>query len=303
MRSHVRFAFFNSSGLRSGWKCLIFLILAVFLLDGIDFLLHYLAPHLPTRDHPLNVIVQELLQAAGVVLLTFLMARSGRRSLAHYGLPAREVLGRNFWIGTVWGFTTVSILISLLFALGVYSGGRIAIGGWSALKYAGLWMIAFLLVGVFEEVAFRGVLLFSLKGGVGFWAAAVIDSAVFALAHRGNPGETWIGLVGVFFVAMFLCLTIYKTGSLWFAIGFHMTFDWGESFLYSVPDSGTQAVGHLLNSSLHGSPWLTGGTAGPEGSIILLMLEIVMFLMFWLVYSSGETRSSRLASDVVPTSD
>jgi hypothetical protein len=61
--------------------------------------------------------------------------------------------------------------------------------------------------------------------------------------------------------------TLTRTGSLWFAIGMHSAWDWGESFLYSVPDSGLVVRGHLLNSSFDGPAWLTGGAVGPEASI------------------------------------
>jgi len=58
-------------------------------------------------------------------------------------------------------------------------------------------------------------------------------------------------------IGFFLCLTLRRTGDLWWAVGFHMAWDWGESYLYSVPDSGSILPGHLLNSSLHGPEWLT----------------------------------------------
>src|SRR5262249_24387501 len=77
------------------------------------------------------------------------------------------------------------------------------------------------------------------------------------------------------------CLTLYRTGNLWFAVGFHAAFDWGESYLYSVPDSGTTVTGHLLNSSFHGSRWITGGTVGPEGSLFVF----VMIALTWVAFA------------------
>jgi hypothetical protein len=63
-----------------------------------------------------------------------------------------------------------------------------------------------------------------------------------------------------------------------------MSWDWGESFLYSVPDSGGVAPGHLLHSSLQGPRWLTGGSVGPEGSVFLFVLLAVMWVAFDRVY-------------------
>src|SRR6266404_2425088 len=39
---------------------------------------------------------------------------------------------------------------------------------------------------------------------------------------------------------------------------------YGETFIYSVPNSGFPSYGHLLNSTLHRPQWLTGGSVGPE---------------------------------------
>src|SRR5450756_2021428 len=75
-----------------------------------------------------------------------------------------------------------------------------------------------------------------------------------------------VGALSVFAMGMFFCLILRRTGNLWFAVGLHASFDWGETFLFSAPDSGIVAPGHLLNSSFHGPVWLTGGTVGPEGS-------------------------------------
>ena len=83
------------------------------------------------------------------------------------------------------------------------------------------------------------------------------------------------GLIGFFF-----CLTLRRTGNLWFAVGFHASWDWGETYLYSVPNSGTAAPGHLLTSSFHGSPWLSGGSVGPEGSVFVFVIIAGLWVVF-----------------------
>src|SRR5581483_661698 len=116
--------------------------------------------------------------------------------------------------------------------------------------------------GLFEEFLFRGYTQFTLAEGIGFWPAAVLLSAAFGAIHLRNQGEAWIGALGAAFIGLFFCLTLRRTRSLWFAAGMHASWDWGETFLYSVPDSGFLPPGHLLNSSFHGPQWLTGGSVG-----------------------------------------
>ena len=88
----------------------------------------------------------------------------------------------------------------------------------------------------------------------------------------------------LFVIGMFFCLTLWRTGNLWFAVGLHAAFDWGETYLYSVPDSGLVAPGHLLNSSFHGPTWLTGGSVGPEGSAIAFLVVGLAAVLFVIVY-------------------
>ena len=63
-----------------------------------------------------------------------------------------------------------------------------------------------------------------------------------------------------------------------------MSWDWGESYLYSVPDSGGMMPGHLLNSSFHGPAWLTGGSVGPEGSALVFVVIVTLWVLFDRMY-------------------
>ncbi len=45
-----------------------------------------------------------------------------------------------------------------------------------------------------------------------------------------------------------------------------------------------KATGHLLNSSFHGARWLTGGTIGPEGSVLDFVVFLIAFVVFARLY-------------------
>jgi membrane protease YdiL (CAAX protease family) len=100
------------------------------------------------------------------------------------------------------------------------------------------------------------------------------------LIHLKNDGEQWRGLLAAAFIGLFFCLTLRRTGNLWFAVGFHAAWDWGETFFYSVPDSGMVAPGHLLRSSLYGPDWVSGGSVGPEGSVLCLVVVALLWIEF-----------------------
>ena len=88
-------------------------------------------------------------------------------------------------------------------------------------------------------------------------------------------GGVTAGLFG-----LFLCSTLRRTGNLWFALGLHASFVYGETFIYSVPNSGFPSSGHLLNSTFHGPRWLTGGSVGPEASVMMFVVLALLFLLF-----------------------
>jgi membrane protease YdiL (CAAX protease family) len=138
-------------------------------------------------------------------------------------------------------------------------------------------------VGFFEEFLFRGYTQFTLADGIGFWPAGILISVSFGALHLTNSGEGPVGALSVVFIGIFFVFTLQRTGNLWYAVGLHTSFDWGETFLYSVPNSGTVTPGHLSNSVLHGPAWLTGASVGPEGSVFCFLTIALQFLVvMWL---------------------
>ncbi len=152
----------------------------------------------------------------------------------------------------------------------------------------------FVLVGLFEEFMLRGYSQFTLARGIGFWPAAAVLSCAFGLIHLGNDGEHWPGLLAAACIGFFFCLTLRRTGNLWFAVGFHAAWDWGETFFYSTPDSGMVAPGHLLRSSLHGPEWLTGGSVGPEGSVFCFVVIALAWIAFERLHPAATVRSNEV---------
>jgi len=200
------------------------------------------------------------------------MGRFEGRTLADYGLPPRHAFAKLFWEGAAWGLAAITLLLIGLRLVHVFYFGHVVLHGARVLKFAAFWAAYFVLVGIFEEFLVRGYALVTLARAWGFWPAAVTMSLAFGAIHLRNPGETWVGLVGVVAIGLFFCLTLYRTGSLWFAVGFHAFWDWGQTFLYSVPDSGTVEPGHLMQPAFRGSDWLTGGSVGPEASVVCFVV-------------------------------
>ena len=289
--SALKKVFIGPSGLRAGWRLAIYMAAFFALTFAISFALKPLVPAPKAHQSPRLwvFLFGECVSMVAAFLPAVAMSRLERRPFGVYGLPARGAFGARFWQGVLWGIVAISVLLLVMRGIGVFYFGSLALHGLALLKYASFWALLFLTVGFFEEFVTRGYTQFTLAYGIGFWPAALILSAAFGAIHLGNPGEGWTGALGAALIGLFFCLTLRRTGTLWFAVGMHASWDWGETFLYSVPDSGMIAPGHMLNSSFHGARWLTGGSVGPEGSVLVFVLIAVMWVVFDRFYPARPT--------------
>jgi hypothetical protein len=275
--SYVRAVFLGPEGLRAGWGFTFYV--AVFY--PLQFVVSRWAGSLDLGASGLwSMMVEELGFLAAAALPALVLARVEKRPWGVYGLPARRAFGKVFWVGAVWGFASITLLLAAMYGLRVFEFGHLALHGVRVVKFALFWALFFLLVGFFEEFLLRGYSQFALTRAIGFWPSAVVLSCTFGLIHLQNAGEQWSGLSAAAAIGFFFCLTLRRTGTLWFAVGFHAAWDWGETFFYSVPDSGTIFPGHLLKSSFHGPRWLTGGMVGPEGSLLCFVVIAVVWVGF-----------------------
>jgi CAAX protease family protein len=286
----VKAILWNERELRAGWRLVIYFLLFIGFAVGETFLAVALHFPVPSRTNitASGLLVQEAILMYAAFAAAAILGLLERRPFGVYGLPGTGAFGARFWQGVIWGLAMISGIILLIRLLGGFSFGVLALGGRILWGYAALWGIVFLCTGLFEEFGFRGYVQFTLASGVDFWPAATMLSAAFGALHLGNGGEDKVGALSVFVIGMFFCLTLRRTGNLWFAVGLHAAFDWGETFLFSTPNSGIIAPEHLLNSTFHGPAWLTGGTVGPEGSVMAFAVIAVAAGIFSRVYPPRE---------------
>jgi len=132
----------------------------------------------------------------------------------------------------------------------------------------------------------------------GFWQAAWLTSTLFGAGHTGNAGENWIGIFAAAFIGFVFCVSVWVTGSAWWAIGCHAAWDWAETYFYGTADSGFVAPGHLFSTSPAGNPLWSGGTDGPEGS--LLVIPVVLLILVWLLIFYRRPAPVEIAASPVP---
>ena len=123
----------------------------------------------------------------------------------------------------------------------------------------------------------------------GFWQAAWVTSTLFGYIHTGNNGENWIGIFAAAAVGFVFVVSVRVTGSAWWAIGCHAAWDWAETYFYGAADSGNVASGHYLTTTPSGSTLWSGGTDGPEGSVLILGILVLLILALVGLYGRRKT--------------
>jgi uncharacterized protein len=290
--------FIGPNGLRAGWRLLIFMAIVKALATIAQMIIQRYFPAAldPTQLTPMRIIAPDLLFCFILAVATWTMSRIEGRSPGQYGLPMSDALRKNFWMGALIGLVATTITVLAIFALHGVRFTRAEIHGTTILIAAAAWALAFLLAGFAEEFLFRGYAQFTLTTGMGFWPSAFLLSGLFGLVHATNGGENILGDLSVVSFGLLLCLFLRRTGNLWCVVGFHLGYDWGQTFLYGVPNSGLLPSHSLLHASLSGPSWLSGGTVGPEASIFCPIVLAIVAIAFSLKYRDARYRAERAAS-------
>ncbi len=202
------------------------------------------------RMSPYRTILGESALFLAVALTSWIMSRIEKRDMGSYGLPLRRNALSDFVVGYI-------------------------VWGFLALT---LLLAAMRALNVFDfgSLALHGndILKFGMLWGVAFLLVGFFEEYL----TRGYLLQTLADGIGFWPAAVGL------------AVGMHAGWDWAQSYFYGVPDSGTLTTGHLLNSDYHGPEWLSGGSAGPEGSVLVLVLLIAMSVLFAALYRGRKTR-------------
>lgn len=235
-----------------------------------------------------NALLTEII-LAGCALFTFVVVGRliERRTFAELGF-GRGFL-RDMGIGLALGAGIISLVIGLLALFGWYQvtgpGSLVGAGVMTNLSV----VLLFLLVAVFEEIAFRGLLFRIVENGLGSWGALIVSAIFFGGAHLGNPGATIGSSIAIALEAGVLLGAIYMaTRSLWMVIGVHWAWNYFEGPVYGTSVSGNESAS-LLHSVTNGPVLFTGGSFGPEAGLFAVIVGGITGAFFiWLAIRRGQ---------------
>lgn len=274
--------------LRPIWRAVFYIPLAVVASALIGFAVNAIAP--PPPGPGLVLKPSEIALAEGVTLLaalvvTALFAWYEHRRIDSYGLPIDRALASPTWEGVGVGVVQTGVVAAAMLALGGMQVHGLALSGAAILLSALAWLGACLLVGIGEEMFLRGYFLQTLWRAVGFWPATAVIAVLFAGAHYLlKPGENVWDMIALVSFSVLCCYSVLRTGTLWFAVGLHVSYDYIQLFVIGTPNGGHIPVGRLLDATFNGPAWLTGGPLGTEASWLAYVMDVFAFLYLWRRY-------------------
>ena len=269
--------------LRAGWRLLLFCVL-VFI---FAYVIHLVVKRLPMPEypglHPVGVIVDDAVLLLVALAATAVMARVEHRSFVTYGLPRmRDLFRRMFWRGAAWGLSMSSAIILLIFLGGGYRIHGLNHTGAELAKFASLWLVANLLIGLSEEVLFRGHLFENLRDQWGLTLATLVSSLAFALLHAANPafGPLPFANLILFGVATALYKARVDNGQLWGVFAIHTLWNWLQQVVFGLPNSGMAGLPEnalfTVSPNLGVPDAISGGGFGPEGTLATTLVLLAL---------------------------
>ncbi|QHL90503.1 CPBP family intramembrane metalloprotease [Sphingomonas changnyeongensis] len=219
-----------------------------------------------SKDEPFTAAIA----AAGMIALA-MWIYVGFARFVERRRPADLALGpmpRELGLGLVAGTTLYTLSVLVLMAIGV-----IRIDGVNPASFMVPGIALALSSGFLEELLFRGALFRIVEAWIGSWAAVIISSLVFGFVHLINPAATLAGAIFISVEAGLLLAAAYMlTRRLWLGIGFHMSWNYTQSAVFSGVVSGGPSEPGLFRTVIDGPVLLTGGSFGLEASLIACLL-------------------------------
>lgn len=236
-------------------------------------------------DKPYRIIWPQLLAAVLVWFgYRFYVRRIEKRQPTEL---ATAGMGRELGGGLLIGAGLVMLTFAVLAGLGAYR--------FEGINTVGVMLLVPLaelaLVGMAEEMMFRGVIFGVTERSLGSKAAIVVSALVFSLAHLPNQGLSLVAVAAIAAYGVLQAALYMKTRRLWICIGSHVAWNYCVGQVFSSTVSGHAATEGLLRGQMVGDAMLTGGLFGVEGSPVALLL-IVAAATFWVCRTRPRTGST-----------
>ena len=228
---------------------------------------------LPFLGMPWWKVLRRCASVAAALSIVWSIRFKEKRSFASYGLDWSADARKDLWLGLCAGSVGLAVLLCFGFLSGSYHISFTP-DRWKLWRVLTTFVPVALVVGILEEIFFRGYLFGNLKS-VSTKMGIVLSSALYSVVHlKVVEFHPSVGreLIGLFLLGAILCLSTLWTRRLWLAIGLHAVLAYGARVNKLVLE-----ISPLDHTWLTGTSRLINGVAGWV-SLILVALAIGLVL-------------------------
>ena len=111
-----------------------------------------------------------------------------------------------------------------------------------------------------------------------FWLAVIINSVFFGLIHLGNDGVTVMAIVDLIVTGLLFSAMVYYFDSLWMAMAVHAGWNFTQSILAGLPNSGNVVPYSVfkLDAATARDSFFYNVAFGVEGTIPAIAIQLVV---------------------------
>lgn len=217
-----------------------------------------------------------------VVMVTVLVFRKNRYIKNYITSQSKGNKISYLFLGLLVGF----LLNGFCAAVAVIHGDfKIEYSTFELIPVMGLFLAVFVQSSA-EEVLCRGFLYQRLlKSTSSPWFTIIGNSLFFAILHLLNDGITFLAFYDLFITGVLFSLVVYYFDSLWMAMGIHATWNFTQSIILGLPNSGASFPYSIfkLGSSPINENFAYDKGFGLEGTILssVLISLVCVFIYFW----------------------
>lgn len=185
----------------------------------------------------------------------------------------------NALAGVLTAFSAYCAVYAILWAIGVAHWN-----GFSGPQGLPMAAAVALVSGIAEELIFRGAVYRLLESSLGTAWALILSAILFGATHLSNPHATWFSALAIAIEAGLMLPAAYAwTRSLWLPIGLHIGWNFTEGGVFGASVSGRFGGQGVVNMPLSGPDFVTGGSFGPEGSVVTTAVCLGLGLLFAVI--------------------
>ena len=178
---------------------------------------------------------------------------------------------REFGVGFLIALGLIGFMVALMSILGYYK-----VEAFNSAKIIADQFVHFSMGSFIEELVFRVILFRLIEELMGSWWSLVIVSLLFGFAHIGNANATVWTSIAIMISDVLLIAAFMYTRRLWMVWGIHMSWNFFQTAIFGMPNSGETYKKTFIKASVNGPEWITGGSFGIEASYVAIFITLIV---------------------------